>query len=99
MGFSATPLPAHAVSPPPPRKKPFYSNLWVQVLLAVGAAIVFGYFSPTRAIAMKPLGDAFIKLITMIVAPDCLLHRGLRYRRNAGYEENRPGRRQGSAVL
>jgi len=36
--------------------------------LAVGAAIVFGYFSPTRAIAMKPLGDAFIKLITMIVA-------------------------------
>jgi len=68
MGFSATPLPAHAVSPPPPRKKPFYSNLWVQVLLAVGAAIVFGYFSPTRAIAMKPLGDAFIKLITMIVA-------------------------------
>jgi aerobic C4-dicarboxylate transport protein len=68
MGFSATPLPAHAGSPPPPRKKPFYSNLWVQVLLAVGAAIVFGYFSPTRAIAMKPLGDAFIKLITMIVA-------------------------------
>ena len=68
MGFSATPLPARAVSPPPPRKKPFYSNLWVQVLLAVGAAIVFGYFSPTRAIAMKPLGDAFIKLITMIVA-------------------------------
>jgi len=68
MGFSATPLPARTVSPPPPRKKPFYSNLWVQVLLAVGAAIVFGYFSPTRAIAMKPLGDAFIKLITMIVA-------------------------------
>ncbi len=68
MGFSATPLPPRAVSPPPPRKKPFYSNLWVQVLLAVGAAIVFGYFSPTRAIAMKPLGDAFIKLITMIVA-------------------------------
>jgi aerobic C4-dicarboxylate transport protein len=68
MGFSATPLPARAVSPPRPRKKPFYSNLWVQVLLAVGAAIVFGYFSPTRAIAMKPLGDAFIKLITMIVA-------------------------------
>jgi len=68
MGFSATPLPARVVSPPRPRKKPFYSNLWVQVLLAVGAAIVFGYFSPTRAIGMKPLGDAFIKLITMIVA-------------------------------
>jgi aerobic C4-dicarboxylate transport protein len=66
MGVSTTPpLPAHAISPP--HKKPFYYTLWVQVLLAVGAAVVLGYFSPTRAIAMKPLGDAFIKLITMIV--------------------------------
>jgi aerobic C4-dicarboxylate transport protein len=35
--------------------------------LAVGLAIAFGYFSPVRAIAMKPLGDAFIKLISMII--------------------------------
>jgi len=39
----------------------------VQVLLAIGVAIVLGHFSPAKAIAMKPLGDSFIKLITMII--------------------------------
>ena len=50
------------------RKKPFYANLWVQVLIAIAAAVVFGYLSPAKAIAMKPLGDGFIRLITMIVS-------------------------------
>ena len=67
MEVSHTPLQAPAISSPKPRKKPFYANLWVQVLLAMGAAIGFGYFSPVRAIAMKPLGDGFIKLISMII--------------------------------
>jgi aerobic C4-dicarboxylate transport protein len=49
------------------RRKPFYSSLWMQVLLAIGAAVALGYFSPAKAVAMKPLGDAFIKLITMII--------------------------------
>src|SRR5258708_39555217 len=48
-------------------KKPFYTNLSTQVLIAVGVAIVFGYFRPAAAAAMKPLGDAFIRLITMII--------------------------------
>ena len=48
---------------PPP--KPFYASLWVQVLIAMVLAIVLGYFSPARAMAMKPLGDAFIRMITM----------------------------------
>jgi aerobic C4-dicarboxylate transport protein len=52
---------------PPQRKIPLYRTLWVQVLIAVGGAIVLGYVSPAKGIAMKPLGDAFIKLITMIV--------------------------------
>jgi aerobic C4-dicarboxylate transport protein len=65
---SDTPLAATIVSPLKPRKKPFYANLWAQVLLAIGLAIALGYFSPTRAIAMKPLGDAFIKLISMIIS-------------------------------
>jgi aerobic C4-dicarboxylate transport protein len=39
----------------------------VQVLAAIVAAIALGYFSPAKAIAMKPLGDAFIRLITMII--------------------------------
>jgi len=41
----------------------------VQVLFAVAAAISLGYLRPTTAIAMKPLGDAFIRLITMIITP------------------------------
>ncbi|MFI5096787.1 MAG: C4-dicarboxylate transporter DctA [Candidatus Acidiferrales bacterium] len=53
---------------PSVRKKPFYAKLWVQVLIAIGAAIVFGYLSPAKAIAMKPLGDGFIRLITMIIS-------------------------------
>jgi aerobic C4-dicarboxylate transport protein len=50
------------------RKKPLYANLWVQVLVAIAIAIVFGYFSPAKAIAMKPLGDGFIRLISMIIS-------------------------------
>lgn len=46
---------------------PFYRRLWVQVLLAMVAAAVLGYVDPARAVAMKPLGDAFIRLITMII--------------------------------
>ena len=50
-----------------PGGKPFYARLWVQVLFAMGFAVALGYFSPSRAIAMKPLGDAFIRLISMII--------------------------------
>ena len=49
------------------RRKPFYAELWVQVLVAMVLAVVLGYLAPTRAVAMKPLGDAFIRLITMII--------------------------------
>lgn len=51
-----------------PKSKPFYANLWVQVLFAIAVAIVFGYVNPAKAIAMKPLGDGFIRLITMIIS-------------------------------
>jgi aerobic C4-dicarboxylate transport protein len=64
----ATRHPGPAPAIPSARKKPFYRTLWGQVLLAVAAAIAFGYLSPARAVAMKPLGDAFIRLITMIIA-------------------------------
>src|SRR5467141_713486 len=52
---------------PPSGKTPFYRFLWVQVLVAMALAIVLGYVDPARAVAMKPLGDAFIRVITMIV--------------------------------
>src|SRR6202158_3835968 len=51
-----------------PHKKPFYTNLWAQVLLGIAAAIILGYLSPLKAVAMKPLGDAFIRLITMVIS-------------------------------
>src|SRR5205823_14153067 len=50
-----------------PPKKAFYRNLWVQVLAAVAIAIVLGYVRPNTAVAMRPLGDAFIRLISMIM--------------------------------
>ncbi len=55
------------MTPPNPRKKAFYANSSAQVLFAVAAAIALGYLRPATAIAMKPLGDAFIRLITMII--------------------------------
>src|SRR5215472_9416491 len=58
---------ATTASVSPPRKKPFYSGLSFQVLLGVAMAILLGYISPAKAVAMKPLGDAFIRLITMII--------------------------------
>jgi aerobic C4-dicarboxylate transport protein len=48
-------------------KKPFYKNLWIQVLVAIALALLLGHFYPAKAIAMKPLGDAFIRLIAMVI--------------------------------
>src|SRR6202167_3259779 len=49
-------------------RRPIYKSLSAQVLFAIVIAIALGYISPAKAIAMKPLGDAFIRLITMIIA-------------------------------
>jgi aerobic C4-dicarboxylate transport protein len=49
------------------RKKPFYRTLWGQVLIGVAIGIILGYLRPQTAIAMKPLGDAFIRVISMII--------------------------------
>src|SRR5580693_2512216 len=48
-------------------KKPFYKNLWIQVLAAIALALLLGHFYPAKAVAMKPLGDAFIRLISMVI--------------------------------
>src|SRR5215471_14380364 len=52
---------------PPTRQRHWYSSMWAQVTVGIALATVFGYMSPARAIAMKPLGDAFIRIITMII--------------------------------
>jgi aerobic C4-dicarboxylate transport protein len=55
--------------PPGRRSVPFYASFWFQVCIAVLFAVLLGYFNPNRAVAMKPLGDGFIRLISMIVTP------------------------------
>jgi aerobic C4-dicarboxylate transport protein len=50
-------------------RRAWYRILYVQVLLAVALGIVVGYFWPNAGKALKPLGDGFIKLVRMIIAP------------------------------
>lgn len=50
-------------------RQPFYKVLYVQVLLAIAGGVLLGHLYPHYATAMKPLGDAFIKLIRMIIGP------------------------------
>ncbi len=50
-------------------KLPLYRQLYVQVLVAIALGVFIGHFWPQTGIALKPLGDAFIKLIKMIIAP------------------------------
>ena len=50
-------------------KKPFYKILYVQVLFAIVLGVLLGVFHPELGEKMKPLGDGFIKLIKMIIAP------------------------------
>src|SRR5471030_2350476 len=50
-------------------KPPFYKSLYLQVVTGIVIGIVLGYFYPETGAAMKPLGDGFIKLIKMIIAP------------------------------
>ncbi|MCV6904802.1 MAG: dicarboxylate/amino acid:cation symporter, partial [Achromobacter xylosoxidans] len=53
----------------PARKLKFYQILYVQVLFAIVVGILLGYFKPDLGQAMQPLGDGFIKLVKMIIAP------------------------------
>ena len=52
-----------------PSKKRWHSTLYIQVLIAIILGILLGWLSPEHGEAMKPLGDAFIKLIKMMIAP------------------------------
>jgi aerobic C4-dicarboxylate transport protein len=82
---------------PKERKRPFYASLSFQVTLAILAAIVIGYVSPVKAMAMKPLGDAFIRLITMVITVIifCTVVTGI-----AGMEDmKKVGRVGGKALL
>jgi aerobic C4-dicarboxylate transport protein len=47
----------------------FFKSLYIQVLLAILIGVMLGYFYPDFAVGLKPLGDGFIKLIKMMIAP------------------------------
>ncbi|SAL36328.1 C4-dicarboxylate transporter DctA [Caballeronia terrestris] len=62
----------HAPAVPKPAvssRKRWYRHLYVQVLIAVVIGILLGHFYPTAGEAMKPLGDNFLKLIKLMIAP------------------------------
>jgi aerobic C4-dicarboxylate transport protein len=52
-----------------PARRPWYSILYIQVLLAIGVGVAVGYFDPKLGVQLKPLGDGFIALIRMMIAP------------------------------
>jgi aerobic C4-dicarboxylate transport protein len=52
-----------------PRKLPLYRSLYAQVITAVIIGVLLGHFYPALGAEMKPLGDGFIKLIKMLIAP------------------------------
>jgi aerobic C4-dicarboxylate transport protein len=52
-----------------PTRVPLYRHLYAQVVAAIIAGMLIGHFYPEVGTALKPLGDAFIKLVKMIIAP------------------------------
>ena len=80
-----------------PTPKPFYRSLYFQVITAIVVGVLLGHFYPETGTAMKPLGDGFIKLIKMIIAPIifCTVVVGI-----AGMEDmKRVGKTGGYALL
>ena len=66
--------------------QPIYKSLYFQVITAIVIGVLLGHFAPQYGEAMKPLGDGFIKLIKMIIAPiifcpfvPCFLNHSVRY--------------------
>lgn len=50
-------------------RQPFYKSLYFQVIVAIVIGVLVGHFYPQTGVALKPLGDGFIKLIKMVIAP------------------------------
>jgi len=77
----------------------WYSILYVQVLVAIAIGVGIGYFHPQAGAALKPLGDAFIQLIKMMIGPVifCTVVHGIASMRDMA--KVGPGRRQGAGVL
>src|ERR1700709_1267248 len=71
-GDAESPAPCASAHPSEPfrdMKTPFYKILYVQVLFAIVVGVLLGHYDSELAIKMKPLGDGFVALIRMIIAP------------------------------
>jgi aerobic C4-dicarboxylate transport protein len=64
-----TDTPSHAVPAAARHKQPWYKILYIQVLIAIFLGILVGHFNPNLGKELKPLGDGFIALIKMMIAP------------------------------
>ena len=60
---------ANIISEAPPRRGGIFGHLYVQVILAILLGVIVGHFWPETGAALKPLGDGFIKLVKMVIAP------------------------------
>jgi aerobic C4-dicarboxylate transport protein len=60
---------APAVMDDPARRRGWWRHLYVQVLIGIALGVLIGALWPTTGAAMKPLADAFIKAIKMVIAP------------------------------
>jgi len=58
-----------AMAPAQPAVRRWYKQLWIQVLVAMAAGILIGHWFPDLGTQLQPLGDGFIKLIRMLIAP------------------------------
>ncbi|RXZ43589.1 dicarboxylate/amino acid:cation symporter [Crenobacter cavernae] len=79
------------------QKKPFYRSLYFQVIVAILFGVAVGHFWPDTGASLKPLGDGFIKLVKMMIAPIifCTVVVGI-----AGMEDmKKVGRVGGKALL
>ena len=62
-------IPSAAAARPQERPRPFYRHLYFQVLVAILLGGAIGHYYPEIGQSLKPLGDAFIKLVKMVIAP------------------------------
>jgi aerobic C4-dicarboxylate transport protein len=60
----------HAGPPnPPPKPRKFYRTLYFQVVIGLALGILLGHVWPEFGASLKPLGDGFVKLVKMMIAP------------------------------
>jgi aerobic C4-dicarboxylate transport protein len=85
-----------SASPAATSRRPLWRSLYVQVLVAIALGVLLGHLQPDTGAAMKPLGDAFIKLVKMIIAPIifCTVVTGI-----AGMEDMKKVGRTGAYAL